>query len=119
MLASRFRSKMVRRTPFLSQLHMNTIVLPRQARDKHRATSRKSRCLQARGELEARKAQKQARLEQERRRALRNQAQTQGATKIGAVFKGMMQRRMYTFLKGQERARIGAAGISNALFSSY
>ena len=42
MLASRFRSKMVRRTPFLSQLHMNTIVLPRQARDKHRTTLRKS-----------------------------------------------------------------------------
>jgi hypothetical protein len=35
------------------------------------------------------------------------------------VFKGMMQRRMYTFLKGQERARIGAAGISSLQCSAY
>ena len=48
----------------------------------------------ARSELEHRKAQKAARLEQERRRALRNQAQNLGATKIAAVFKGLMQRRM-------------------------
>eukprot|EP01043_Picozoa_sp_COSAG02_P002582 COSAG02_NODE_60_length_43475_cov_59.494582_10_plen_3160_part_00 len=60
----------------------------------------------ARGELESRKAQKAARLEQERRRAKRNEAQNLAATRIAAVFQGLMTRRMYTFLVGQERARI-------------
>ena len=59
----------------------------------------------AKSELEMRKAQKRGRQAQEERKYLRNKAQNDGATKIGAIFKGMLTRRFYEFVKGQADAK--------------